>query len=72
MSKRFLYCESTEGVMETQFVSSVHSLSLFGWMEHGNRDDDNRLSRWMDSAEVGDVQNHRLGIMVRLKDGEEK
>lgn len=68
MNKQFLYCESTEGGMEIQIVSSVDSLSLRGWMQHGNKESDNRLTQWADKAEVGDFQNHRLGMMVRLKD----
>ena len=69
MNKTFIYCESTEGGMDTWMVHSPQDLkTLYGWMSKGCRKDDENLVSWMEIAEIGDYYNHRLGVMVRVKD----
>lgn len=72
MSKTFLYCETTEGGMHMQIVHSQKDLAtLCGWMDKWCRLVDEALVSWMETAEVGDYYDHRLGVMVRVKDDPE-
>jgi hypothetical protein len=64
-----MYFESEEGGMATHDISAAQDLSfLYGWMCDACRAEDQELLYWMDSAEVGGYFNHRLGVLVRLKD----
>lgn len=69
MVKRFLYCEETYGGMNSFEFSDVNELScLYGWGTDFCKDYDTALILWIDSCEIGEYFNHRLGIVVRLKD----
>lgn len=70
--KQFLYCESQEGGMDSFVVSSAEELArqhLTGWMSdlHGCKEADTALVQWMETAAVGDMHEHRLGVCVRLR-----
>lgn len=69
--KQFLYCESQDGGMESFVVGSAAELAtqLYGWMSnlHGCKQADTALVEWMKTAEVGDMHEHRLGVIVRLR-----
>jgi hypothetical protein len=65
----FIYFESTEGGMEFFHVSKPDDLAqLRGWMDAMCHKEDTALVMWMERAEIGELFEHRLGIMVRLKD----
>lgn len=67
--KRFLYIEETDGGMAPIVVGSASELNgLCGWMHESCKADDMALINWMNTAEIGEYYEHRLGIMVRLKD----
>ena len=73
-NKQFCYFEVAEGGM-TQHRMHAGNISdvlkcLDGWMSPSCIDRDNKLLKWTESAEVGEEFNHRLGIMVRVKDKE--
>lgn len=69
--KQFLYVEQTDGGMNERIVSDAQELSgLYGWMHESCVDDDTKLVHWMSAAEIGDYAQHRLGLVVRLKDAE--
>lgn len=68
-AKKFLYCENQEGGMNEFEVSDLSELStLYGWMCHGCKTDDNKLLKWASTAQVGEYTEHRLGVMIRIKD----
>jgi len=69
--KRFLYAESTDGGMSSQIVSDAESLNLYGWMDESCKEEDEALVEWLKTADVGEFKDHRLGVMIRLKDEEE-
>ena len=72
MSERraFVYFESTEGGMETMFVTDASDLGrLYNWMGHNCRKEDESLVEWMSTAEIGDYRFHRLGVCVRVRVG---
>ena len=70
--KQFLYVEQTDGGMNECIVSDAQELSgLYGWMHESCAKEDTQLANWMDTAEIGDHADHRLGIIVRLKDGQQ-
>lgn len=55
--------------MDHHIVSDAQELGcLTGWMSERCRAADEALSRWMHSAEIGQMQEHRLGLCVRLRD----
>ena len=67
--KSFFYAEDTEGGMCPIFFNQASELSgLYGWMCGDCVHQDTALTNWMETAEVGDTFDHRLGIAVRLKD----
>lgn len=67
--KAFVYCETTEGGMDAYIVHSAKDLTcLYGWMSRDCKEEDEALVEWMETAEVGDYLDHRLGVIVRLKD----
>jgi hypothetical protein len=71
--KQFLYCESTDGGMDTHVFWRPHQLAgaLRGWMSDPDCVAKDRvLCEWMERAPVGEMCSHRLGICVRLKDTE--
>jgi len=68
IKKQFLYCEATEGGLTTHLLHPDSYMPLYGWMTHGCKKYDRALLRWMARAEVGDYYNHRLGVMIRIKD----
>lgn len=67
--KQFMYFESEEGGMANHDISTAQDLAfLYGWMRDDCRAKDQELLEWMNSAEVGGYFDHRLGVLVRLKD----
>lgn len=73
MLKTFIYCEATEGGMDSYIVHSSDDLkNLYGWMSRDCRKEDKSLVAWMETAAVGEHLDHRLGVIVRLKDEEGK
>jgi hypothetical protein len=69
--KQFAYFEQQEGGMGFYVVSEPDELSfLRGWMldKWGCASEDTALVEWMQTAEIGDYYDHRLGVIVRLKD----
>lgn len=67
--KQFMYFESTEGGMETSVFRGQNDLPyLYGWMSDHCQDADTAMVTWMETAEIGDVFDHRLGYLVRIKD----
>lgn len=69
MSKLFMYFESEEGGMTNFEVKCIKDLrQLRGWWTNDCLEDDIKLIKWMDEADVGEYYEHRLGVIVRLKD----
>jgi len=67
--KNFIYFESQEGGMDYFTIEKSKDLKrLYGWMNNGCEAGDSILSHWMESAEIGEIYEHRLGVLVRLKD----
>jgi len=71
--KKFCYFENQDGGMGVYEMSSKEQMPrLYGWMKEGwCKEEDEAMLKWMDTAEVGEDFEHRLGIMVRLKDFED-
>lgn len=66
--KQFMYFQSTDGGMEVFTVSSPEEFPpLYGWMTTSCACGDRGMLAWMDTAEIGDVYDHRLGYLVRVK-----
>lgn len=66
--KQFIYCESTEGGMDSFIFSNPNQLShLFAWMNPDCATNDEKLVAWLESSDIGDYYFHRLGIVIRLK-----
>jgi hypothetical protein len=69
--KQFMYFENQEGGMDFFFVRKESDLDvLHGWKDVYCYEEDSALEDWMEDAEVGDYSEHRLGVMVRVKDVE--
>jgi len=67
--KNFMYFESTEGGMNHFVINDVRDLKkLYGWMNDYCKPMDSILLNWMKSADIGEICEHRLGVLVRLKD----
>lgn len=66
---QFVYCESTEGGMDTYYFTRVEDIPrVYGWMSTDVLDEDEALVDFVRTADIGDVFEHRLGVCVRLKD----
>ena len=64
----FIYFHNTDGGMETYQITTVSDFnSLYGWMRDDCKDDDSTMVKWMLTADVGEMYEHRLGCLVRLK-----
>ena len=64
-----MYFESEEGGMSAfEVYGEVDLKGLYGWGREDCKDRDNRLLEWMDKADIGELYDHRLGCIVRLKD----
>jgi hypothetical protein len=70
--RKFIYFEQTDGGMETTYVKTIGDLeSIYGWMSKICKKDDEELLNWMMfESEVGEIFNHRIGYLVRLKNGD--
>lgn len=69
MTKLFVYCENQEGGMETHYFSGpADAPHVYGWRSEYRKKSDDALLAWIDKAEIGDSYEHRLGLVVRLKD----
>lgn len=69
--KHFVYFEVEDGGVHKFDVFNPTDLEhLYCWMkpQYGSNVDDTLLLNWMESAEVGEYFDHRLGYLVRLKD----
>lgn len=70
--KLFMYFENQEGGMaEWEVREESDLIALRGWKDSYCYAADKALENWMEDAEVGDYADHRLGVMVRVKDTEE-
>jgi hypothetical protein len=71
--KTFMYFENQEGGMaEWEVREESDLIALRGWKDSYCYNDDKHLEEWMKTAEIGDLVEHRLGVMVRVKDTEER
>ena len=71
--KEFLYVEQTEGGMTPYLIRDNRPPTfLRNWMELAQQKSDRALVKWMGDAEVGDIFDHRLGIMIRVRPNEGK
>lgn len=69
--KHFIYFEVEDGGINKFDVFDQTDLEhLYGWMkpQYGSNIDDTLLLNWMESAEIGEYFDHRLGYLVRMKD----
>jgi len=68
--KNFVYFEAQEGGMDTiENIKTADDLRyLRGWMDKECIVDDEEMVKWMETALVGQLYNHRLGSLVRLLD----
>jgi hypothetical protein len=65
--KKFIYCEITDGGMESWEISNIEDLKgLYGWMTDGCKKDDYELVNWIEKANIGDYFKHRLGMCFRV------
>jgi hypothetical protein len=60
-NRQFVYCENTEGGMDTFELETQTPPSLRGWMSADCKAEDTRLLKWMETATVGQWTDHRLG-----------
>jgi len=69
-TKRFIYCESTEGGMESNDYlfegDDIRFFGLYGWMWAACLEQDTKLVEWAKTAKIGDFYNHRLGVVFRV------
>ena len=66
--KQFVYFEATEGGMNELNVYTEKDIeNLCGWKYRFCIKEDNNLVEWMNSARIGDITEHRLGSLVRLR-----
>ena len=67
--KRFVYFEHLEGGMGTDYIDGVPKyISCYGWMNDYCAKEDAALLEWASAAKVGECREHRVGVLVRLKD----
>lgn len=67
---KFLYCESTEGGMDSfEFTDASLGdlLNLYEWMNPMCQFGDSELLDWMRCAKIGEYRHHRLGICIRIR-----
>jgi hypothetical protein len=69
---KFIYCENTEGGMEsTEYSFNLHEdiefNNLYGWMRHNCSEADIALVDWAISSKIGEFFKHRLGMCFRVK-----
>lgn len=71
--KQFMYFETTDGGMNSFSVYSEADLAnLYGWKSPDCIKEDHLLVDWMAWAEVGEMKEHRLGCLVRMRDNKNK
>ena len=69
MTKQFVYFESTDDGMDFFKAKSVEDFkSLDGWQSDSCKEADNAMIEWLENAQIGEMYEHRLGCVVRLKD----
>ena len=67
--KHFMYFENTDGGMDSFDVYDETDLAnLLGWKDDMCLKEDQELLDWMSKADVGEMKDHRLGCLVRMKD----
>jgi hypothetical protein len=67
--KQFLYCEDEgTGGMDHYILHLESGLAPYGWMEDSCKEADIKMMQWMETAEVGDYYQHRVGVCIRVKD----
>ena len=67
--KHFVYFEATEGGMSDHDITEELDFSfLRSWMKGWCSVKDGEMVNWAEEAEVGEMFDHRLGCLVRLKD----
>lgn len=67
MPPKFVYCEATDGGMDTHELHEEAPSFLLGWMGPGCRAVDGRLMLWMQTAQPGDWHHHRLGVIFCVR-----
>lgn len=71
MPKQFAYFESTDGGMESFIASVIEDFEqLNGWQTDSCKEADDAMIEWVEKAQIGEMYEHRLGCIVRLKDTE--
>lgn len=70
MAKHFVYFKELEGGMAVFVANTENELAenLEGWMRRSCKKDDSELLQWMINAGVGTMKDHRLGVLVRMRD----
>lgn len=73
MAKQFAYFESTDGGMEYFVAETVEDFKqLYGWQTADCKVADDAMIEWAEKAQIGEMYQHRLGCIVRLKDAEKE
>ena len=71
MAKQFAYFEITDGGMESFIASAIEDFEqLNGWQTDSCKEADDAMIEWVEKAQIGEMYEHRLGCIVRLKDTE--
>lgn len=71
MAKQFAYFESTDGGMEFFIANAIEDFEqLCGWQTDSCKVADDAMTEWVEKAQIGEMYEHRLGCIVRLKDVE--
>lgn len=65
--KRFLYCEIIDGGMSSFEHGVEGPTSLLGWGHKDCEAQDKALLNWLRTAKVGECEEHRLGLCIRLR-----
>ncbi len=66
--KNFAYFQSTDVGMYMHVIKNEADFAfLNGWQSDLCKHGDTEMVKWMDTAEIGEVYDHRLGALVRLK-----
>ena len=69
--KQFMYLEAIAGYIDNQPFKDADEVQRYlqrSWKSEGCEEDDAALEQWIDSAEVGQYHEHRMGVAVRLQD----
>lgn len=70
---KFIYFEDQEGGMGIYEIQDIANLTLelsylYGWMNDSCKVEDEKLLLDAANMQLGDYLDHRLGVLVRVKD----